>query len=72
MRVERVQPLMDSDFADIEVANCAYRAARHSDAMGESARADFAWALAIRQFELLNLEDRAEETRQEWAANRNG
>ena len=71
-RVAFLQPMLDSSFADLDIAECALKAARHGDALGQQSRTDFAWTLAIRQFRLLDFEERAEAVRQEWTGNRYG
>ena len=71
-RVELLQPMLDSTFADLDIAQCALAAARHGDALGQIGRTDFAWSLAILQLRLLNQDERAESARKEWTANRYG
>ncbi len=71
-RVELLQPMLESTYAELDIAECALAAARHGDSVGENGRTDFAWTLAILQLRLLNFDERAEQARQEWTANRYG
>jgi hypothetical protein len=71
-RTVLLQPMIEGTLADLDVATSALEAARYGDSVGETQRADFAWTLAIRQFELLGKDGQADTARREWAEKRYG
>ena len=65
-RVERVRPILKSRLGDPDLAKAALEAARYGESVGQGARMDFAWEVAISQLERLGRASKAKKVRHEW------